>query len=122
NREMGLRQYELGEDEWEIVEQLRDVLQVFYDATQFFSRDNACLATVLPAMDEIDRRLATDCVRRDLKPCIRAACSMGKRTLNRYYDKTDYSETYRIAMVLHPQYEMEYFKKAGWEKAWIDAA
>ncbi|KAI0079327.1 hypothetical protein K474DRAFT_1567812, partial [Panus rudis PR-1116 ss-1] len=121
-REAGLRAYELSEEEWIIVQQLRDVLQVFYDATQFFSRDNACLSTVLPAMDKIDRRLATDSVRKSLKPCIRAACSMGLRTLNRYYDKTDYSDTYRISMVLHPQYKLEYFKQANWEQEWINTA
>ena len=29
---------------------------------------------------------------------MRAALGIGKRTLNRYYNKTDYSEVYRIAM------------------------
>jgi hypothetical protein len=60
-----------------------------------------------------------------------------QKTLNRYYDKTDYSEVYRIAMgrfhvtcyhfidsfsVLHPRHKLQYFKKAGWEDSWIETA
>ena len=64
---------------------------------------------------------------------------MGKRTLNRYYDKTDHSEIFRIAMgthfvilfllittnklpVLHPRHKLQYFKDVGWEEEWITAA
>ncbi len=68
---------------------------------------------------------------------IRAALAIGKRTLNQYYNKTDHSEVYRIAMstfysnmvnyinnllVLHPRHKLHYFKTAGWQKEWIEAA
>ncbi|KAJ6561196.1 hypothetical protein DFH09DRAFT_921392 [Mycena vulgaris] len=39
-----------------------------------------------------------------------------------YYDKTDHSETYRIAMILRPKHKLAYFRKAGWEDAWIRSA
>ncbi|KAF8161867.1 hypothetical protein BJ912DRAFT_865291 [Pholiota molesta] len=45
-----------------------------------------------------------------------------RKTLNRYYDMTDHSEVYRIAMVLHPRHKLEYFVKAKWEKEWIKTA
>lgn len=53
---------------------------------------------VIPAMDIIDERLTTNSRNRSYKPCIRSALHLGKKTLNRYYDKTDASEGYRIAM------------------------
>ncbi|KAF9218925.1 hypothetical protein BS17DRAFT_654410, partial [Gyrodon lividus] len=40
-------------------------------------------------------------------------------TLNHYYSLTDSSETYHIAMVLHPQHKLSYFKTANWEDQWI---
>ena len=49
-------------------------------------------------MDHIDTHLATATQNADCPSSIRAALAMGKRTLNRYYNKTDHSEVYRIAM------------------------
>ncbi|KII87298.1 hypothetical protein PLICRDRAFT_177063 [Plicaturopsis crispa FD-325 SS-3] len=77
---------------------------------------------VIPAMDHIDQILATQSIDKELEPSIRAAVMMGKKTLNRYYDKTDYSEVYQIAMVLHPRHKLDYFKNANWEDSWIQAA
>lgn len=49
-------------------------------------------------MDHIDTYLATATQNTAFSPSIRAALAIGKTTLNRYYNKTDYSEVYRIAM------------------------
>lgn len=49
-------------------------------------------------MDYIDSTLATHSVDRALKPSIRAACALAKKTLNRYYSKTDDSNVYRVSM------------------------
>jgi len=49
-------------------------------------------------MDHIDKELATKSVDPSYDPAIRAALTMAKKTLNRYYDCTDHSEVYRIAM------------------------
>ncbi len=49
-------------------------------------------------MDHIDSHLATAARNAKYSPSIRAALALGKRTLNRYYNKTDHSEVYRIAM------------------------
>ncbi|KAG6809702.1 hypothetical protein H0H92_015107 [Tricholoma furcatifolium] len=73
-------------------------------------------------MDHIDAQLATDSIDDNYLPSIHAALTMGKKLLNKYYDKTDHSEVYRIAMVLHPQHKLDYFKDANWEQYWIDTA
>jgi hypothetical protein len=72
--------------------------QIFKDATLFFSRSTPNLATVIPAMDHIDAHLATASQDLDYSPAIRASVALGKTHLNKYYDMTDYSEVYRIAM------------------------
>lgn len=74
-------------------------LQVFKDATAFFSRGTPNLATVIPAMDMIDQQLGTkhrQTAQYDY--AIRTAMGIAKRTLNKYYELTDNAEAYRIAM------------------------
>jgi uncharacterized membrane protein len=57
--------------------------------------------------------------------------AIGKKAMNQYYNKTDYSDIYWIAMgkilfysllllltmplVLHPHHKLKYFKKQQWE-------
>ncbi|PPQ97651.1 hypothetical protein CVT26_002435 [Gymnopilus dilepis] len=122
-RDLDLRKYELVAAEWRIAGELRDVLKIFKDATLFFSRGTPNLTTVIPAMDHIDKVLAT-CSDSpyQFSLAIRAALAVGKAALNKYYNKTDHSEVYRIAMVLHPRHKLEYFRKHEWEQEWIDAA
>ena len=49
-------------------------------------------------MDHIDEYLATACRNIKLSKAIRAALAVRKKTLNHYYNKTDHSDVYRIAM------------------------
>jgi hypothetical protein len=49
-------------------------------------------------MDHIDEHLATAALNPDYPLTIKAALAVGKATLNRYYNKTDHSEVYQIAM------------------------
>jgi hypothetical protein len=104
----------------------------------FFSRRTPSIATVIPAMDHIDEHLATAAIDNKFPLAIKAALAIGKKTLNRYYDKTDHSEVFRIAMgmdfltllhffsnlllVLHPRHKLQYFKNAGWQDEWIERA
>ena len=49
-------------------------------------------------MDHINTYLATATQNSAYSPSIHAALAIGKMTLNRYYNKMDYSKVYRIAM------------------------
>ncbi|KAF6741083.1 hypothetical protein DFP72DRAFT_835320 [Ephemerocybe angulata] len=118
----GLRAYELGKEEWELVGQLADVLKVYKHATLRFSRSTPSLPSVIPAMDHIDDVLTTQSIDAKYLPAIRAACALSKKTLNRYYEKTDMSKTYRLAMILHPRHKLQYFRNRKWEEDWIVAA
>jgi hypothetical protein len=73
-------------------------LQIFKDATLFFSRSTPNLATVIPAMDHIDEMLTMSSLNSKYLGLICAALSIAKKTSNRYYNATDQSEVYRITM------------------------
>ncbi|KAF7798502.1 hypothetical protein EIP86_009723 [Pleurotus ostreatoroseus] len=44
------------------------------------------------------------------------------KTLDKYYLKTDMSETYRISMILQPHLKLAYFARANWPLEWIQTA
>ncbi|KAH9058097.1 hypothetical protein EDB87DRAFT_1685585 [Lactarius vividus] len=83
DRDMKLRQYEMDNTKWVIAQQLCKVLKVFKDATLFFSH-NATLniATIIPAMDCINKVLATSASDSQYSVSVQAALAMGKKTLN----------------------------------------
>jgi hypothetical protein len=49
-------------------------------------------------MDHIDTYLATTIRDKSISAGLQGALALGKRTLNRYYNMTDSSDIYRIAM------------------------
>jgi len=54
---------------------------------------------VIPAMDYIDEVFTTGMLgQQHFDPAIRAAVGLAKRTLNKYYERTDLSKLYRISM------------------------
>ena len=53
-------------------------------------------------MDYIDKHLASGSIDPKYLPSIQASMLIGKRLLNKYYDMTDQSEVYRIAMGMKP--------------------
>jgi len=59
---------------------------------------------VIPAMDHLDSFLATAALDKEYLPSIQASVTIGKKLLNKYYDITDHSEVYRIAMGMFPTY------------------
>ena len=113
---LGLSQYVLNEEEWELLRQLCDVLQVcvchtasyiitsppaqiLKDATSYFLQSMPNLTMVIPAMDFIDETFTTSMLKqKKLSPAICAAISMAKQTLNQYYSLTDFSDLYHITM------------------------
>jgi hypothetical protein len=149
--EMKLRQYEMGDEEWEIAHQLCQVLKVsfpilchctilplimsrFSKTQHSFSLVMAFQTSLLSFLWTISTRFLLPML---LTPNIQAVLTMGKKTLNCYYSKTDLSEVYRIAMgtclhihmtlhthfailpVLHPRHKLQYFRNAGWMEEWI---
>ncbi|KAF9220170.1 hypothetical protein BS17DRAFT_853226 [Gyrodon lividus] len=78
DRALGLRKYELDDDEWNLLEQLCDILKILKDATLYFSRATPNLATVIPAMDLINKKLTTYSLNPKYSPAIHAAVGLAK--------------------------------------------
>jgi len=113
-----LQDYELKADKWEVVEQLCKILAVRsteclcnQPLTMHTGRSSKMLPSsfhvqcplpnvvnVIPIMDIINDTLTTAANDQNIAPAIRTAAGLTKKTLNRYYSRTDESETYRIAM------------------------
>ena len=65
----------------------------------FFLRSKISnLTVVIPAMDHLDKHLATALTRTQYSLSIHSAICIGIKTLNKYYSKMDQSELYCIAM------------------------
>ncbi|KIM61423.1 hypothetical protein SCLCIDRAFT_122082, partial [Scleroderma citrinum Foug A] len=94
-RELGLRTFELTDNEWGVLEQLHSILK---DATLYFSCSTPNLATVIPVMDHIHQELSKYSHDKKYVCSICAGVSLAKETLNRYYLCTDETKVYRIAM------------------------
>ena len=106
-QEFNLHKYELAPTEWNTAMELRDVLkvsnlpllslarshyfiQIFKDMTLFFSYGTPNLATVIPAMDLIDKVLTTSSISPSkYSLAIHAALFIGKKTLNKYITKLE---------------------------------
>ncbi|OCH83727.1 hypothetical protein OBBRIDRAFT_742783, partial [Obba rivulosa] len=74
------------------------ILQIFKYMTHFFSCDTPNLTRVISAMDYINKYLSTAATNMSIAAPIRVAVGFRKVLLNKYYDKTDHSELYCIAM------------------------
>ncbi|KDQ49173.1 hypothetical protein JAAARDRAFT_143779, partial [Jaapia argillacea MUCL 33604] len=127
NKVLKLRKFELDADDWKIVEDLVHILVVssllHTLPTLFYSQDTVCtIANVIPSMDKIDEVLHPQSISQQYYPAIQAVMRLGKATMNRYYSKTDSSNVYRIAMVLHPGLKLEYFQQNDWEDEWVEDA
>ncbi|TFK68645.1 hypothetical protein BDN72DRAFT_745736, partial [Pluteus cervinus] len=121
-KEKELRKFEMSKEEWALAEQLRDVLKTLKAATEYFSRADSNLAHVIRTIDRIDDNFTNTAADVKINLAIRSAILCAKKTLNRYYSKTDLSITYRITTILHPSFKLAYFKNRRWPTAWIDEA
>jgi N-acetylmuramoyl-L-alanine amidase CwlA len=121
DKTLKLRKYELFAEDWNIIQDLADILKQYKAATIHFSKNSASIAAVIPAMDKLTDSLKITAS----KPhhiTIQAAMKLARAKMNRYYSLTNSSSAYRISMVLHPGMKLEYFCQHKWEDDWIEEA
>lgn len=103
----------------------------------FFLQGKPNINSVILVMYYLDQQLTTSALDTWYSKLIKASITLGKKTLNWYYDMTDHLEIYHIAMgqwiyfvlipsyvlnpftVLHPHHKLKYFRRAGWKDDWI---
>jgi hypothetical protein len=118
-----LTEYILTDNEWAAVQDMVSALKILKDATEFFSSNSPNISAVIPAMDSIDEALANGVIGdRNLLAPLQHALSIGKQTLNKYYELTDASDIYCMSMILHPSYKLTYFRRLHWLDEWVDNA
>ncbi|KIK80376.1 hypothetical protein PAXRUDRAFT_57969, partial [Paxillus rubicundulus Ve08.2h10] len=110
------------DDKWKVVADLVADLQQYKQATLFFSQDLATIAAVIPAMNKLDNKLNQQ-MKNDYHPAVISAMQLVKNKMDQYWQITDLSNVYRIAMgILHPGLKLEYFCTKAWEQEWIETA
>ncbi|KAJ7484057.1 hypothetical protein B0H11DRAFT_1723034, partial [Mycena galericulata] len=87
DRHLKLRQYTFSGEDWTILEQLEDILEVL-----------ALVFEVIPLIDKFTTMFGQMIDDTTLHIAIRHAANTALTVLNKYYSFTDDSEIYRIAM------------------------
>jgi hypothetical protein len=119
--EIKLQDYKIEPHEWDVIRQLQDILGVcplmyktffltyhtsitgFQGCNTLFSHGGTQnIASVISAMDHLDKHLASIATSPKYGRVIKAAIVLGKKTLNRYYNHMDHSEVYQIVMSMFP--------------------
>ncbi|KAJ6586616.1 hypothetical protein B0H10DRAFT_1832534 [Mycena sp. CBHHK59/15] len=126
NRDLDYRKFDISNAEWTLVKDMLHVLKVFKDATLYFSSEKHCTITqVIPTIDKIDDLITATVVssapaagapnKHIIHTSIKSALKLAKKVMNKYYSATDESKVYRVAMILHPNIKLEYFRSRRWD-------
>ncbi|KAJ7805428.1 hypothetical protein B0H14DRAFT_2199988, partial [Mycena olivaceomarginata] len=117
-----LAEFELDDHEWKVVGNLVYVLEggAFRFKAFFLIPQQAPFSNGISAMDTIDDILQSQGDRK-LQPAVlrEVALALGRATLQRYYQKTDASDIYRLALVLHPSFKLDYYRTNGFDSDWF---
>ncbi len=102
-----LKPLKLTDIEWSVLTQLRDILDYFLVATHHISQSSIpLLHQVIPFMDLLTLELENSLDNLTLHPAVHAGISRGIALLNKYYQKTDASIMYRMAMSKCPIFSL----------------
>ncbi|KAH7325528.1 hypothetical protein B0J17DRAFT_536102, partial [Rhizoctonia solani] len=122
--ENNLQHLVLNVEQWELLEQLIWVLNIFKEVSDLFSRaDELLVHQVIPMFVRIRRWL--EAVRKDeqgkLHPLIRTAAHSALLVDNKCMNAFADSEVYWIALVMCPDLKLQWLQDNGFSKSQIDA-
>ncbi|KAJ7178861.1 hypothetical protein C8R43DRAFT_871631 [Mycena crocata] len=113
-----LRPLLLSSKEWELLEKLGDILQIFTQVTLQMSRAKTpTLPWVLPMYEHMLKNLKAHRDDDLLLASLRTAASAGLEKLETYYQKAKGCQFNVVATMLHPYLGYSWFKKMGPERA-----
>lgn len=102
--------FELDEEEWTIVQLLKEVLEESARATQSFSSDSTpALYRALPSFEFVMKRWEKMLDKERFLP-VHSALIAGIESLRKYYELMDVSSVYIVSLALNPAFKMEYFR------------
>lgn len=77
----------------------------------FFLQGKPNINAVIPAMDFLDGQLTKAAINTAYSNSIQSAIALRKKILNQYYNLTDHSEIYCVAMGMSPELHSFYVTK-----------
>jgi hypothetical protein len=111
----------LTQDEWAILEVIKDFLEVFRDATKGLESHNATLDRVLPSMDILLDEFEEKKEKYHGNDILDPMFNSGWAKMDKYYNRTNDSPAYISAIVLNPSHKFEYIKR-WWPEEWHETA
>ncbi|KAF8596050.1 hypothetical protein BDV93DRAFT_426578, partial [Ceratobasidium sp. AG-I] len=91
--------------------------------TEILSRTGVpMLANIIVHYDAFDAEYAEMCNDETLLTYQQHTANRGRILFNKYYQKINESEMYRLAIFMHPSMCIMYLKASGWDPKWITTA
>ncbi|POW07561.1 hypothetical protein PSTT_08150 [Puccinia striiformis] len=95
-----LRRYYLDQTDFDLANDLAEVLNLFYEITlQVLISGSPRLANTVVFIDQITEHLSSAISGSTYPPALKNACRLGLKITNKYYSLTDTSPLYRIAII-----------------------
>ncbi|KAJ4497318.1 hypothetical protein C8R41DRAFT_894690 [Lentinula lateritia] len=121
--QLKLSAYRLNALQWPLAKELRNLLKIFLDATNAFSRkETPLIGEAVELLEDIIHSLKTI---RDsefspngnlVSPIIRVAAHSGVLVAEKYFKLLNECEVYVIAMVMSPEKKLQWFSNCGWSQ------
>jgi len=107
----------LSPDDWELLQKIMSFLQPFYRATMETQGHNATIDLVLWTMDILVDHFETSMALYASNTWLCNRISKSWEVFDKYYNKTDETSVYAMAIILHPARRTHYIRKF-WKKQW----
>ncbi|KAF9004979.1 hypothetical protein BDQ17DRAFT_1470795 [Cyathus striatus] len=119
----GLTSYQLSANQWSLLKDLIDALEIFKEATDLFSqKDVPLIMDVLPIFFDIWLSL-TDILmdkKNRIRPILKVAAKAALLMIEKYTILTSESEVYYIAIVMCPDQKLDWFKERDYHDEQIE--
>ena len=117
--EKRLQKFQIQPDEWILIQRLKDILDIFVQATEHLSGSNyPTLSAQLPSFSVLAPRMESvvdqECSANSI---FYHACSASWHKLDEYHSKT--GSVQAISTILDPRYKIQTFRNLGWRTEWI---
>ncbi|KAJ7495277.1 ribonuclease H-like domain-containing protein [Mycena latifolia] len=116
DKDLNLKAFKLTDDQWNLVADLRDVLECIKEPTLLFSRGGKArplISEVIPALESLRRALNNAANSTEIANICRVAAYGGLLVLDKYLDIVPNCEAYEFAIVLSPNLKLDWFKQNG---------
>jgi hypothetical protein len=120
--ERDLRVHQLADEEWSLLEIVRDLLWVFRRETEHLCASTyPTFTTAIPVYNCIMDGIEDFVEAHSGSKAIVEAAEAAKEKIKEYYAKGD-ATVYPVATVLDPRFKLEYHRVHDWEPEWVDLA